>query len=692
MERILVTSALPYANGPIHIGHIAGAYLPADIYVRFSKLMQKDVVYVCGTDEHGVPITITADKEGITPKDVVDKYHALIKQSFEQLNIDFTHFSRTTIPIHAETSRAFFKDLLDNGYISTDTEKQFYCSNCKRFLADRYVEGICPNCGYEHARGDECSKCGKWLEAKQLKNPKCKLSGDTPILKDTKHWYLELGKFQERLEKWLSNKAWKDNVKNFVMGWFKEGLQKRPITRDLKWGIPLPIDDKDAKGKVLYVWFDAPIGYLSITKEWAQKIGSPDRWKDYWMNSKTKLVHFIGKDNIPFHAIVWPALLMGQKTNYILPDEIPANEHLTIEGEKISTSRGNAVWIDEFVSKFPADYLRYYLAANAPENKDADFSWKNFQTLLNNELINVVANLFNRVLTFNFSNFDEKVPAYNLKKSNGSDQKMLDSIKTAIKKAKELYAGFQVREVSKLIADLAREGNTYFQSNEPWQMIKSDKERVATVINVCLRLIEALTILYYPIIPSSSKKMWEALNIQGKLEDVNLKELENIADPAGRTILKPSPLFKKIEEEEIKECLEVLASRMKISEEKEQKTEKGKKKDHDSNIIEIIGIDDFKKVDLRTGKILSAEKIEKSDKLLKMKVKVGDKERQIIGGIALYYKPEELIGKTVVVVSNLKPAKLMGLDSEGMLLAAKEGGKLRLLTTDGEMNDGLKIS
>jgi len=691
MERILVTSALPYANGPIHIGHIAGAYLPADIYVRFNKLMQNDVIYVCGTDEHGVPITITADKEHITPKDVVDKYHAVIKKSFEDLNIDFTHFSRTTIPIHYETSQQFFLDLLENGLISTDTEKQFYCEACKRFLADRYVEGTCPHCGNENARGDECSKCGKWLEAQELKNPRCKLSGDTPILRETKHWYLDLDKFQAKLEKWLQNKHWKDNVKNFVFGWFKEGLQKRPITRDLNWGIPLPLKGEDTKGKVLYVWFDAPIGYISITKEWAAKNGTPDKWKDYWLNSKTRLVHFIGKDNIPFHAIVWPSLLMGQKTNYILPDEIPANEHLTIEGEKISTSQGNAVWIDEFIAGFPADYLRYYLASNAPENKDADFSWKNFQAVLNNELINVIANLFNRVLTFTYSNFEATVPPYLAKKSNGNDQRILDLIKTTLKKAKELYTTFQVREVTKLIADLGREGNLYFQSNEPWQMIKSDKERAGSVINICLRLIEALTILYYPIIPESSKKMWSALNNQEPLAQINLKILENITDPAGRAILKPSPLFRKIEDSEIEKYLSILNQRVAAAQ-NQQKTPVKTASHHHENIVELISIDDFKKVELKTGKILTALKVEKSDKLLKTKVKIGSEERQIVAGIAQFHSPEEIIGKTVVVVTNLKPAKLMGLESQGMLLAAKNEKTLKLLILDEGLEDGLKIS
>ncbi|PKL12714.1 MAG: methionine--tRNA ligase, partial [Spirochaetae bacterium HGW-Spirochaetae-6] len=533
---------------PIHIGHIAGAYLPADIYVHFNKLMGRDVLYICGTDEHGVPITIRAEQEGISPKDVVDRYHQEIKSSFDSLQIEFDNFSRTSLSEHYAISQGFFKELLANDYIETNVEKQLFCEDNQKFLPDRYIEGTCPHCGNERARGDECPKCGKWLEATELKNPSSKLCKSPLVIKETQHWYLRLDKLQGKLESWLEQKDWKDNVKNFVLGWFKDGLKPRPITRDLAWGIPVPLDLPEAKNKVLYVWFDAPIGYLSSTVEWAAKKGTPEAWKGYWQDPTTKLVHFIGKDNIPFHAIVWPAMLMGQTTEYILPSEIPANEHLTVEGEKISTSRGNAVWIPEFLEDFPSDYLRYYLAVNAPENKDADFSWKNFQNVINAELINIVANLFNRVLSFTFSRYAEQVPQFKETKANGYDEQILDQIKSTIRKAKKLYGEFRVRDVTREILDLARAGNQYFQDNEPWKMVKTDEERVAVVLNVCIRLIEALAILYYPIIPKSSQAMWEALNMPFPLENSRLEMIEDMSDPGGRPIRQPMPLFAKVED------------------------------------------------------------------------------------------------------------------------------------------------
>lgn len=680
MEKILVTSALPYANGPIHIGHIAGAYLPADIYVRFQKLMKNDVVYICGTDEHGVPITITADKEGITPKDVVDKYHKNIKESFEKVGIEFDIFSRTTTTIHKETSQKFFLELLENNYISTGVEKQLYCEDTKRFLPDRYVEGTCPYCGNPNARGDECPKCGKWLEAIELKNPRSSLCKSELVIKESKHWFLDLDKIQPLLEKWIKEKDWKENVKNFVLGWFKEGLQKRPITRDLHWGIPIPLSDEETKGKVLYVWFDAPIGYLSNTIEWAMKKGEPEKWKEYWLDPKTKLVHFIGKDNIPFHAIVWPAMLMGQKTKYILPSEIPANEHLTVEGEKISTSRGNAVWVDEFVEQFPAEYLRYYLAVNAPENKDADFSWKNFQAVINNELINVVANLFNRVLTFAYTHFDQKIPPYYPDLAEEKDKIIEKAIQETFQKTKQAYSSFQVREATRIIIELARLGNQYFQENEPWKLIKTQPQKTANIIHNCIRLIEALALLYYPIIPKSAEKMFQALSPDKKLSEMDFNNFRNTC-LENRKIPKPKPLFKKVEDKEIEKALSLMKARM----EKLNKQEK-------SEGIAIITLEDFKKVELRIGKVMEASRVPKSDKLIVMRVKIGEEVRQIVGGLYPFYEPEQLIGKKVVVVANLKPAKLMGLDSYGMLLAAKKENKLELLTINGEIEDGAVIS
>ncbi len=684
MEKILVTSALPYANGPIHIGHIAGAYLPADIFVRFCRLMHKEVVYICGTDEHGVPITISADQEKTTPQAIVDKYHAVIKKSFEDLNISFDHFSRTTIPIHYKISQQFFTELNNNGYISTQTEKQLFCPACNRFLPDRYVEGTCPQCDNPNARGDECPKCGKWLEATQLKNPLCKLCGSTPQVKETKHWYLNLNDLQTKLETWIDSKNWKENVKNFVLGWFKEGLAQRPITRDLNWGIPVPLPD--AKGKVLYVWFDAPIGYISITAQWAEKIGQPKKWKDYWLDKNTKLVHFIGKDNIPFHAIVWPAMIMGQTTSYVLPSEIPANEHLTIEGEKISTSKGNTVGIDEFLNYFPADYLRYYLATNAPENKDADFSWKNFQNTLNNELINVVANLANRALTFIYNQFDKTIPAYNPEKSTPQEKALFQKIEDTLKKAKTLYEQFKVREACREILDLAREGNQFFQEKEPWKLIKTHPEETGNILNLCVQVVEVLALLYYPIIPESSLKLWQATANPEDLTKINLALFTKSNNPAKRVLEKPSPLFQKVEDKTIQLCLDLLQNKIKKCQ------EKTKPKQNQDNLLPIE-LADFKKIELKTGLVIEAQKVEKSDKLLKMKVAIGNEERQIVGGLALHYTPQEIIGKTVVVVTNLKPAKLMGIESQGMLLATKtQKNQLKLLTVDGEVSHGLPIS
>ncbi|HOJ50453.1 MAG TPA: methionine--tRNA ligase [Spirochaetota bacterium] len=689
MEKILVTSALPYANGPVHIGHLAGAYLPADIYVRFNRLMKNDVIYICGTDEHGVPITIRADEEKITPKEVVDKYHEMIKKSFDAAGLSFDNFSRTTKPHHYELSQRFFKNLLENGYIDTDTEKQLYCPDNGKFLPDRYIEGICPNCGYDKARGDECPKCGKWLEATSLIEPRSKLCPGGLILKDTKHWYLRLDKMQGKIEAWIKEKKWKDNVKNFIMGWLKEGLKKRPITRDLNWGVPLPIDDKDASGKVMYVWFDAPIGYISSTIEWAQKIGKPDKWKDYWFDKNTKLVHFIGKDNIPFHAIVWPAILMGQKESYILPSEIPANEHLTIEGEKISTSRGNMIYIEEVVDNFGQDYLRYYLAVNSPETRDTDFSWKNFQSTINTELINVFGNLINRVVNFVYNRFDKKVPIFYENRLTGYDEDILDLIKTTIRKVKSSYSEFRVRDVTKLLFNLAKSCNQYFQDNEPWKMIEVDKERVSTVLNICFRVLKALIILYYPIIPGASKKLFSIVS-KDDIESIDLSKLEDIDNFEGFIVDKPEIPFKKVEDNQINRLLDILNKRINkidniMSENKSELSEENKTN------IDFIDIQDFSKLDIRVGTVLEAKEVENSNKLIEMKVDIGSEIRTIIGGLKEYYKPSELINRKVIVLVNLKPRKLMGKTSEGMVLAAKIDGELKLLTVEGIRN-GAKIS
>lgn len=680
-KRILVTAALPYANGPIHLGHLAGAYLPADIYVRYQRLKGRDVIYICGSDEHGVPITITAEKEGITPQQVVDKYHYMNKESFERFGMSFDNYSRTSLQIHHKTAQEFFLELYKKGILKEKTTKQLYCEKDRMFLADRYVEGICPVCGSSGARGDQCEKCGSWLEQTDLIEPKCKICGSTPVIRDTSHWYLPLGDFQKRLEEWISAKTdWKENVKQYVYSWFKEGLQDRAVTRDLHWGVKVPI--QGVEGKVIYVWFDALLGYISATKEWAQKIGQPEKWRDYWQNQDTRLIHFIGKDNIVFHCIVFPAMLMAWNEGrndeiYVLPDNVPANEFLNLEGKKLSTSRNYAVWLNEYLEKFEPDPLRYALASILPETKDTDFSWKEFQARNNNELADILGNFVNRTLTFVKKNFRNRVPErFELEEI---DKELIAKLKEYTNKIAENYENFRIRDGVFETMNLARFANKYFNDTEPWRTIKENPNRASTSVNLCLQVVRSLAILFEPVLPFSSRKIWDMLNLKDDIVKVGWDSAGELMLEAGHELGEPRILFRKIEDAEIEEEIRKL------------KVAAGELVEERIEFKPQVSIEDFEKIDLRVAEIIECEKIQNSEKLLKLKVKIGREERQIVAGIGKHYKPEELIGKKVVVVANLKPAKLMGIESQGMLLAAVKDEKLTIITTLDEIESGSQV-
>ncbi len=543
-EKLLVTAALPYANGPLHIGHLAGAYIPADVYVRYQRLKGADVIFICGSDEHGVPITIRADQEKVAPKEIVDRYHSMMQVSFQRLGVQFDNYSRTSLPLHHAISQDFFLNLYQNGHISEQSVKQYYCITCQRFLPDRYIEGECPHCRQQGARGDQCEACGRWLEPEQLLEAKCKVCGSVPEFRNTQHWYFRLSDFQKLLEGWQASKPnWKNNVREFCSGWFQEGLSDRPITRDIDWGIPVPLPE--AQGKVLYVWFDAPIGYISSSREWAEKNGIPEGWRDYWCDPKTRLIHFIGKDNIVFHAIVWPAMLMAHG-GFVLPDHIAANEFLTIEGEKLSTSRNWAIWVDEYLEVFAPDPLRYCLAANAPENKDADFTWKDFQSHNNSELADVLGNLINRSLSFIEKHFDAKVPpAGNLGDNDRSILAAVVEVTTRIGKSLE---AFQVRRAVSELMDLARSGNRYFNDAAPWVSIKTDRPRCASTLNTVLQLEAALAIMMDPFLPFSAEKLWRMLNGPGSHRDQRWYDIPQLRLPDHQPLGKREILFHKIED------------------------------------------------------------------------------------------------------------------------------------------------
>jgi methionyl-tRNA synthetase len=657
-KKTIVTGALPYANGPIHIGHLAGVYLPADIYTRFLRKKEEDVIYICGTDENGVPITISAEKEGISPKKLVERYHNNIKESLKKLGVEFDNFSGTSRKIHHELSQKIFLELYEKEFIKSKKTKEFYCENCNKFLPDRYVEGTCPYCNFEEARGDSCDECGSWLEADQLINPVCKLCGSTPIKKETKHWYLLLDKFQDSLEQWIEKKNWRKTVKSYLKGWLKEGLRPRPITRDLTWGIPVPLPDSPPN-KVLYVWFDAPLGYISSTIEWAEKIGEPDRWKKYWKDPNTRLIHFIGKDNIVFHGIIWPAIIMGTE-EFTLPDEIPANEYLNLEGRQISTSRNWAIWLHEYLKYFPPDFLRYYLTSIMPETRDSEFKWKEFQERVNQELINNLGNFVNRTLKFIEKYCESKIPEPG--ELTNADKKMLSEINSLADKVDDSLARFKFRKAIKLWMQISATGNKYYDQSKPWESRKEDPERMRTTIYLCAHLIHVLGTIGKLFIPFSAIKILEMLD----LEEKNWNKFKIIELPQKHKIGKIEALYTKIEDEEIDKQLR----RLKMSH---------------------VSIDDFTQMGLKIGEIEKIENIEGADKLYKLTVDTGEK-RTIVAGIKQQYSPEELQNKKIVVITNLEPATIRGITSEGMLLAASSGDKLSIISPDSDIPSGSKVS
>lgn len=658
-DKILVTSALPYANGPLHFGHIAGAYLPADCYARYQRLKGKDVLYVCGSDEHGVAITLSAEVAGRTPKEHVDFFHKVNQELFRKLSFSFDHYSRTTWQGHVEPAQRYFLDLLDNGYIEEKVTDQLYSEQDERFLADRYVVGTCPTCGFTEARGDECPKCAASFEATQLINPRSKITGSALTLKATKHWFLRLDLFKEQLTEWLEKKDWKPNVVKFVRH-YVDNLHPRAITRDSNWGIPVPLPN--AEGKVLYVWFDAPIGYISASMEWAQKLGDSDRWKDYWCDPKTKLVHFIGKDNIPFHAVIFPAMTMGQNGSFKLVDELPANEFLNLEGRQFSKSDGWSIDLEDFFERYTSDQIRYTIAANAPESSDSDFTWKDFQGRCNSELVGKWGNLINRVLVFVSKHAGGQVPALE-QDLEDEDRLFLQSMKEKVDEIDASYARFRLRRASQLIMELAQLGNGYFDWKQPWKDAKDPTRsaRLKTTLSCCLECLKALAITSFPIIPDAASKLWQLLGIQDRIEEAHWDRFKQGLQP-GTSLPKPEILFQKIETEQIEKEIEAL---------------KGMKQDTDAKgsyapIKDPIGIDTVDKLDLRVGKVISSEKVPKSKKLLKLGVDIGLEVRTVVAGLGGSYTPSDLLGKKVVIVANLKPAKLMGVTSEGMLLAGAD--------------------
>ena len=663
-KRTLITAALPYANGPVHIGHLAGVYIPSDIYARYLRLKGEEVLFVCGSDEHGVPVTIKAKKEGITPQDVVDRYDAIIRQSFADFGITFDIYGRTTSPTHREHAAAIFRTLYDKGEFLEEESEQYYDPEAKQFLADRYITGTCPRCQYDRAYGDQCEHCGSTLNPTDLIHPKSAISGATPELRKTKHWYLPLNKHEDFLRQWIleDHKEWKTNVYGQCKSWLDGGLQPRAVSRDLDWGIPVPVEG--AEGKVLYVWFDAPIGYISNTKELL-----PDSWETWWKSEDTRLLHFIGKDNIVFHCIVFPAMLRAEGS-YILPDNVPANEFLNLEGDKISTSRNWAVWLNEYLEDLPGkqDVLRYVLTANAPETKDNDFTWKDYQARNNNELVAVFGNFVNRALVLTAKYFEGRVPARG--ELTDFDKETLDElgkVRSAIEK--ELDA-FHFREALKEAMNLARLGNKYLADTEPWKLAKTDMDRVATILNISLQLTANLAIAFAPFLPQSSEKLLGMLQISlPAWTDLGRSDLLAVGHQLGQASL----LFEKIEDEVIEAQIAKLQATKAANDAAEAKA---------PAVGEDITFDDFTKLDLRVGTVLECQKVPKADKLLQFRIDDGLGGRTIVSGIAQHYSPEELVGKQVCFIANLPPRKLRGIESQGMILSAEDytTGTLRLIT------------
>ena len=682
-KRYTVTAALPYTNGPIHIGHLAGVYVPADIYARYLRLTGNDVAYICGSDEHGVAIPMRAKKEGVSPQEIIDKYHTIIKQSFKDFGISFDNYSRTSSKIHHKTASDFFIDLHKKGDFIEQVTAQLYDAEANQFLADRFVVGTCPKCGFEESYGDQCEHCGTSHNGTDLINPKSAITGNTPTLKETKHWFLPLDKHESFLREWILDghkSDWKSNVLGQVKSWIDDGLRPRAVTRDLEWGIPVPVDG--GEGKVLYVWFDAPIGYISSTKEWAEREGK--NWEDYWKDENTKLVHFIGKDNIVFHCIIFPSMLKAHG-GYILPENVPANEFLNLEGNKLSTSKNWAVWLHEYLEEFPnqQDVLRYTLTANAPENKDNDFTWKDFQAKNNNELVAIFGNFINRVVVLTNKYYDGQVPV--AEEFTEVDEDTLAAIKHFPESIGKSIQRYRFREASQELMNLARLGNKYLADEEPWKVIKVDKERVKTIMYVALQISAALAVVSEPFLPFTSDKLKKMLHISNENErswnDVSEKE---ILLPSNHQIGSAELLFSKIEDKTVTTQLEKLAATKKANEQENKVIEPQK---------ETIDFEDFTKLDMRVGTILEAVKVAKTKKLLQLKVDVGIDVRTIVSGIAESFSPEDIIGQQVTVLTNLAPRKIRGVESQGMILMTDTpDGKLAFVEPEQKVSNGQQIS
>ena len=676
-KRTLVTTALPYANGPVHIGHLAGVYVPADIYVRYKRMKGDEVLFIGGSDEHGVPIAIKAKAEGVSPQEVVDRYHALIRESFARLGIDFDIYSRTTSETHEKTATAFFTKLYESGKLIEQTSEQYYDPEAKQFLADRYITGTCPHCHNERAYGDQCEACGTSLSATDLIDPHSAISGAKPELRETKHWYLPLGDYESFLREWIleGHKEWKPNVYGQCKSWLDLGLQPRAVTRDLDWGIPVPL--QGAEGKVLYVWFDAPIGYISNTKELL-----PDSWRTWWCDPETRLIHFIGKDNIVFHCIIFPAMLKAEGS-FNLPDNVPANEFLNLEGDKISTSRNWAIWLHEYLDEMPGkeDVLRYVLTANAPETKDNDFTWRDYQARNNNELVAIYGNFVNRALVLTHKYFDGKVPP--LGSLTEIDEEMLREVAAIPAALDDQLEHFHFREALKTAMQLARIGNKYLADTEPWKVIKSDPDRVATILHLALQLVGNLSIAFAPFTPFSTRRLLAMLQVEeGGFAFSRFGATDLL--PEGHQLGKPELLFEKIEDEVIQAQLDKLAAIKKLNEEQSRLPEA---------LLEDVPFDTFTKSDIRAGRILACEKVPKADKLLRFSIDDGMGGRTIVSGIAQYYKPEELVGKTVAFVANLPVRKIRGVESQGMILSVEDykTGQLQVVTLPDTIAPGSKL-
>ena len=680
-KRHLITAALPYANGAVHIGHLAGVYIPADIYARYLRMRGRDVRFICGSDEHGVPITIKAKQQNSTPQEVVDKYHLIIHDSFERLGISFDIYSRTSSEIHHKTASEFFRKLYDDGKFIERESEQYFDEEANHFLADRYITGTCPRCGAENAYGDQCEKCGSTLSPNELINPKSALSGSTPVLRKTSHWYLPLDQYEPWLREWIleQHKEWKTNVYGQCKSWLDSGLQPRAVSRDLDWGVPVPVER--AEGKVLYVWFDAPIGYISNTIELM-----PDEWEKWWKSDDTRLLHFIGKDNIVFHCIVFPAMLKAYGDGYILPDNVPANEFLNLEGNKISTSRNWAVWLHEYLDEFPGkeDVLRYVLCANAPETKDNDFTWKDFQTRNNSELVAILGNFVNRAVVLTHKYFNGEIPSH--LKSENIDEETLAQIPVIKKNIEESLENFKFREALREAMNLARLGNKYLADTEPWKLSKIDMERVATILNTSLQICANLAIAFEPFLPHTTQKLSYMLNMKSR----NWEDLgsDSILLP-GHKINDARLLFEKIEDEAIDHQLAKLeALKPKVEETPEESS-----KAEITPIKDECTYDEFMKMDIRTATVLEAERVPKTDKLLKLLIDTGVDQRTIVSGIAEYYTPEEILGKQICILANLAPRKIKGIESKGMILMAKEeNGKMRIVTPEEKLANGSCIN